>query len=93
MVRLTDNEIPTPQQLGYSVNHATWGRQFDPDNEDDATDKGTINGYIHFKIESYRGEFKNYSGIEIWQYFHEDFEGFTLEIFKRASRTVVRKLR
>jgi hypothetical protein len=61
-----------------------WSEPFDLQN----TTVGTINGYLLRRVLQYRE-----SKQRLWTYFHEDFKGFTVEIWKKADKTIIRELR
>jgi hypothetical protein len=79
-----------PQNLRYEVDRVYWGRSFDPANPEHLTEE-IINGYITCMIEYYRTGHRKDSYL--WKVFHEDFEGFTYEIFKLSHRVALRDLR
>jgi hypothetical protein len=81
-----------PRDLRYGVDKDHWGMSFDPENEEHHTEK-IVNGYIACMLVCYRTIYKNRKSEDIWQIFHEDFEGFTFDIFKLAHRGAVRELR
>src|SRR4051812_28816664 len=76
--------------LAYEVDKDYWGKSFDPENEDHHI-PGIVNGYITCMLMCYRTRYKDRK--DMWQIFHEDFEGFTHDIFKKAHRNAVRELR
>jgi len=79
-----------PPGLRYTVDEARWGKSFDPTNTEHHTEE-IINGYITCMLACYRTD--NRKDEDLWQIFHEDFEGFTYEIFKIAHRVALRDLR
>jgi hypothetical protein len=82
-------EIPT--DIDYEVDKTHWGKMFDPD-EPTHHDSHIINGWIAMRTICYRNR-PQYKGEDLWQLFHEDFEGFTFDIFKLAHRSAVKELR
>jgi hypothetical protein len=52
-------------------------KSFDPENAEHHTE-GIVNGYIYCMLTCYRTIYKNCQNEDLWQIFHEDFEGFTL---------------
>ncbi len=81
---------PIPQNLGYSVDTEYWGRQFDPEDPNQYTPE-IINGHIIRTIMEYRT--RNYKDNELWNNFHEDYEGFTTDLWKLPSHIALRDLR
>ncbi|KAN0072285.1 hypothetical protein V8E54_010014 [Elaphomyces granulatus] len=72
-----------------------WDKSFDPANAEHHTE-GIVNGYINCMLACYRTIttiYKNRENEDLWQILHEDFEGFTLDIFKLGHRVAVRELR
>jgi len=51
-----------------------------------------VNGYITCMLAYYHTIYKNRKGEDLWQIFHEDFEGFIFNIFKLGHRVTVREL-
>ena len=64
---------------------AKWGERFDPKNEDDLN-KETVNGYILWHMDYYKGR---YDDIVLWEYFREDFEGWTKDTFALGNNRLV----
>src|SRR4029077_15474593 len=83
-----------PPDLKYEVDQKYWGKSFDPANAEHHTE-GIVNGYITcmLRLACYRTIYKNRKNEDLWQIFHEDFEGFTFDIFKLGHRIAVRELR
>jgi len=67
-------------------------KSFDPENAEHHTEE-IVNGYINCMLACYRTIYKNRKNEDLWQIFHEDFEGFTFDIFKLGHRVAVRELR
>ena len=74
----------------YTYNEEKWGNSFDPTNENDLN-TDTVNGYIMYYIQYYQRE-KLRDRI-LWEYFREDFEGWTKDIFNLGHKNLVRVLR
>ena len=66
-----------------------WGEDFNANNEDDLN-KETVNGYILFYQKYYKDK---YNDIALWEYFREDFKGWTKDIFVLGTATTVREFR
>jgi hypothetical protein len=81
-----------PPDLSYEVDKERWGKSFDPINTKHHTEE-IVNGYITCMLACYRTIYKNRENEDLWQIFHEDFEGFTFDIFKLGHRVAVRELR
>ncbi len=81
-----------PTDLRYDIDEYHWGKSFDPANETHHTEE-IVSGYIACMLACYRTIYKNRKGEDLWQIFHEDFEGFTYDIFKLGHRVAVRELR
>src|SRR5437899_1957597 len=77
-------------QLDFKVDENRWGDPFDPTDNDQLT-TDNISGYIACITIIYRS--RKYKDDNLWQMFHEDFEGFTTEIFAQAHRQALRDLR
>jgi hypothetical protein len=82
--------IQIPADLQYKVDEEYWCESFDPENPEHLKEK-IINGYITCMLVGYRAG--NRKNQRLWQIFHEDFEGFTYDIFKIAHRLALRDLR
>jgi hypothetical protein len=76
-------------ELEFKVDRECWGDSFDPTDENQLTTEN-INGYIAYMTKIYQS--CKYRDNCLWQIFHEDFEGFTTEIFTKAHRQAVRDL-
>jgi hypothetical protein len=85
-----DKMIEIPPNLDYEVDEAFWLKE--PDLTKEQT-KTAINTYITWMLVGYRNRYARFKGEDLWELFHEDFEGFTHDIFKLASRNAVRELR
>jgi len=81
-----------PPDLKYEVDQKHWGKSFDPANPEHQTEE-IVNGYITCMLACYRTIYRNRENEDLWQIFHEDFEGFTFDIFRLGHRIVVRELR
>src|SRR4051812_34284725 len=82
--------IPILDNLEYAVDPDFWGLSFNPEDEEQHVPK-TINTYIAWLQECY--DLHDREGEDLWETFREDFEGFTLDLFKVATRPAVRGLR
>jgi len=67
-------------------------KSFDPENTEHHTEE-VVTGYINCMLACYRTIYKNRKNEGLWKIFHEDFEGFTFDIFKLGHRVAVRELR
>jgi hypothetical protein len=66
-----------------------WGKKPNLDNPDDRNEE-TINGYILYCWNYYKGK---YDDALLWEYFREDFDGWTKEIFTLGNAQLVREFR
>ncbi|EED18951.1 hypothetical protein TSTA_126590 [Talaromyces stipitatus ATCC 10500] len=82
--------IPIPDNLEYAVDPDFWGLSLNLEDEEQHVPK-TINTYIAWLQECY--DLHDCEGEDLWNTFWEDFEGFTLDLFKVATRPAVRGLR
>jgi hypothetical protein len=69
------------------INISKWGKRFDPKNEEDLNEE-TVNGYILYCMDYYKGKYDN---IALWEYFREDFKGWTKDKFAFGNSNLVRK--
>jgi len=69
------------------INISKWGKRFDPKNEEDLNEE-TVNGYILYCMDYYKGK---YDDIALWEYFREDFEGWTKDTFALGNSNLVRE--
>ena len=76
--------------LDFNVDREWWGNSFDPTDANQLTPEN-ISGYIACMTIIYKS--RKYTGDNLWQFFYEDFEGFTTEIFAKAHRQAVWDLR
>ena len=74
----------------YTYNEEKWGNSFDPTNENDLN-TDTVNGYIMYYIQYYQRE--KFRDRILWDYFWEDFEGWTKDIFNLSHKNLVQVLR
>lgn len=82
--------VKLPPDLDFDVDEARYGKSFDVTNPDHLTE-GIINGHIVCQMGFYHKE--NCRGQTMYNLFQEDFEGFTLDIFKMAHKNALRRLR
>ncbi|CCU76925.1 integrase and RNaseH domain-containing protein [Blumeria hordei DH14] len=76
--------------MAESVVKEKWGKNFNPKDPADLTEK-VVNGYIlHTKLWYEKGDCKDY---ELWAAFREDFEGWTSEIFNMWDTKIRRDFR
>ena len=79
-----------PDNLGYTIEEKTWGKSVDTLDEKNQTE-GILNGHITCVLRTW-----NMMGITdraLWNDFHEEFNGWTLDIFKVANRAALKMLR
>jgi hypothetical protein len=82
--------VKLPPDLDFDVDEARYGKSFDVTNPDHLTEE-IINGHIVCQMGFYHKE--NCRGQTMYNLFQEDFEGFTLDIFKMAHKNALRRLR
>ncbi|RKF77456.1 integrase and RNaseH domain-containing protein [Golovinomyces cichoracearum] len=80
----------SPPTTTYSIDEGAWGKSFDPTQKDQCKEP-IINGYITLMILKY--EMSKYTDILLWKDFREDFERWSIDIFKISNRTALKKLR
>src|SRR3954468_22768537 len=83
--------FPVPENFGFEVDKTRWLKPFNPAAED--LTEQIVNGYITQGILMYRDAWRQRTGEAFWEIFQEDFEGFTVEVFKKAHRTALKLLR
>jgi hypothetical protein len=71
-----------PSDLNFEVDKEHWGKAFDPTKEDHLTE-GIINGYIAHMMIYYTAT--NRKDENLWDTFHKDFEGITINILNIAQ--------
>ena len=82
--------LPLPDKYKKSVNENAWGQIFDVSNEDNHTEK-VVNGYIiHMQLYYQDMDYRDYS---LWEYYKEDFEGWTEKLFDLADNRIRRSFR
>jgi len=64
-----------------------WGRGINIDSDIDIIE---INNFVQFKILEY--EAYNFKDDELWEAYKEDFNNFTLQIFRDYNQHGIRKL-
>ena len=79
-----------PEEYADRVDKAKWGRAFDVDNDEDHTTP-TVTGYILYRLTWYQEQ--SHNDYMLWEYFREDFQGWTKEIFSIGETDDVRYLR
>ena len=82
--------IKLPSNLKDKVSPARWGKRFDTTNTDNFN-KLVVNGHIMFFMLYYKS--KGYNDICLWEYFREDFEGWTLAIWNLGDKLIIREFR
>jgi hypothetical protein len=79
-----------PDNLGYPIDTETWRRTVNPLEEENQKE-GILNGYITRVIQGWSNQRIN--DIALWEDFRDEFEGWTPDIFKLASRGALKVLR
>jgi hypothetical protein len=70
-----------------NINISKWGKRFDPKNEEDLNEE-IVNRYILYCMDYYKGKYDN---IALWEYFREDFKGWTKDTFAFGNSNLVCK--
>ena len=81
---------PLVEHTEYVYNKDKWGRRFNLEDEDDLNEE-TINRFIMLYIKFY--EKKGYDDMVLWEYFKQDFEGWTKDMFLIANGNLFWDLR
>ncbi|KAH8587232.1 hypothetical protein B0O99DRAFT_698512 [Bisporella sp. PMI_857] len=82
--------LPLPDKYKKNVNEDAWGQPFDVSDDDNHTEK-VVNGYIiHMQLYYQDTDYRDY---RLWEYYREDFEGWTEELFDLADSRVRRSFR
>jgi hypothetical protein len=76
-------------ELEFKVDRERWGDLFDPADKNQLIAEN-INGYIAHMTKIY--QLGKYKDDGLWQIFHEDFEGFIMEIFLKAYHIAAQDL-
>jgi hypothetical protein len=79
-----------PDNLGYPIDKETWRRTVNPLEEEYQTE-GILNGYITRVMQGWDNQQIN--DIALWKDFRDEFDGWTLDIFKLASKGALKVLR
>jgi hypothetical protein len=79
-----------PDNLGYPIDETTWGKSIDPLEKENQTEE-ILNGYITRVIQQWSSQ--QTVDILLWQEFRDDFDKWTLDLFKTASRGALKALR
>ena len=79
-----------PEELREAVDEDKWGKDFDITNKEDLTPE-VVEGYILHTMMWYK--MRKYDDYQLWEYFREDFKGWTTNIFALGSTKTVRDLR
>ena len=82
--------FPIPEEHVDLIDKDKWGKDFEIENADFLTTK-TITGHILYRMLFYKK--RAYEDGQLWEYFKEDFEGWTTEIFSLANTDLRRDLR
>ena len=80
---------PMPINLDYKLDPDTWGDSLDPT----ATDltQPMLHSYVQRMILSYQGSYVE--GLQLWEEFRDDFQGWTQELFAMLDRKAAKALR
>ena len=78
-----------PEKTEYKYDKATWGKTFDLKKE--KPDTGQVNGFLLYMMEFYKR--KECTDDLLWEYFQDDFKGWTKEILSLGEKKLVREFR
>ncbi|KAJ6114229.1 hypothetical protein N7486_000007 [Penicillium sp. IBT 16267x] len=82
--------LPIPDNLAYAIEEKTWGKSIDTLDEKNQTEE-ILNGHITCTLRAWNTI--RITDRALWNDFHEEFNGCTLDIFKVANKTALRMLR
>lgn len=82
--------LSIPDRLRDGVNKEKWGKRFDIEDTENH-DQEAVDTYILYREEWYR--FRGYDDYRLWDYFREDFEGWTPDLFALGGTDTVRDFR
>ena len=82
--------LPLPDKYKKNVDEDAWGQPFNVSDDNNHTEK-VVNGYIiHMQLYYLDTDYRDYS---LWEYYGEDFEGWTEELFDLADSRIRRSFR
>ncbi|KAJ6050709.1 uncharacterized protein N7446_010818 [Penicillium canescens] len=82
--------LPVPENLPYPIEEKTWGKSVDTLDEKNQTE-GILNGHITCVLRAWK--MMCITDRALWNDFREEFDGWTLDTFKVASKTALKMLR
>jgi hypothetical protein len=82
--------LPIPDNLPYPIEEKTWGKSVDTVDEKNQTE-GILNGHITCVLRAWK--MMGITDRALWNDFREEFDGWTLDTFKVASKTALKMLR
>jgi hypothetical protein len=78
-----------PDDLSYPVDKTKWGKSIDPFKKENQTE-GILNTYIAQVIQFWTDH--PIIDIALWEDFRDEFDGWTVDILKLASRNALKAL-
>ena len=79
----------TDIQAQVDAGQKKWGRGIDLQSDDTSIED--INDFVKFKTFKYKAY--NFKDDELWEQYKEDFQHFTLQIFKDCNQLTIQRLR
>ena len=80
---------PMPTDLDYRLDLDIWGESLNP--TDTNLTQHMLHSYVARMILSYQGS--RCEGLQLWEEFHNDFEGWTQELFAILDRKAAKAIR
>ncbi|KAJ5082065.1 hypothetical protein N7532_011108 [Penicillium argentinense] len=82
--------LPIPDNLAYAIEEKTWGKSVDTLDEKNQTEE-ILNGHITCVLRTWNT--MRITDRALWNDFHDEFNGWTLDIFKGANKNALKMLR
>jgi hypothetical protein len=82
--------LPIPDNLAYPIEEKTWGKSIDTLDEKNQTEE-ILNWHIARTLRGWNA--MRITDRALWNDFHDEFNGWTLDIFKVANKTALKMLR
>ena len=82
--------LPIPDNLAYAIEEKTWGKSVDTLDEKNHTEE-ILNGHITCTLRAWTT--MRITDRALWNDFHDEFNGWTPDIFKVANKTALKMLR
>ncbi|KAF7137004.1 hypothetical protein CNMCM5793_006755 [Aspergillus hiratsukae] len=82
--------LPIPDNLAYAIEETTWGKSVDTLDKENQTEE-ILNGHITCILRAWTT--MRITDLALWNDFKDEFNGWTLDTFKVANKTVLKMLR